>query len=126
MQLLMLGSLILLTGMPLVLVALVLVKLWTRRSWRSAAIALSFVAGSCLGGALAWSLIQSEWSLPFWATLDAAVNSEKYGHPIEHAAENILVLVTFACVACGALGAGMAAAGPKLRSAVIGQTNDRG
>jgi multisubunit Na+/H+ antiporter MnhB subunit len=111
-----LGSLILLTTMPLVLLVLVFDKLRTRRSWRGVLVALSFVAGTCGGGALAWYLVPSEWSLPFRTTLEAAVNAEKYGHTIEHTAENILVFITFASVAGGVLGASIAAVSPKLRS----------
>ena len=115
-QLLLLGSFVLLTTMPLVLVGLLIAKLRTRNSWRSVLVALSFVAGSCGGGALAWYSVPSEWSLSLQTTLEAAVNVEKYGHAIEHTAENILVFVTFACVAGGALGTGVAAGGLKLRS----------
>jgi hypothetical protein len=46
----------------------------------------------------------------------AAVNAEKYGHPIEHAAENILAFVTFASVVGGTLCAGITAGSLKSRS----------
>jgi hypothetical protein len=46
------------------------------------------------------------------------VNAEKYGHAIEHTAENILVFVTFASVVGGALWAGITAGSLKLLSTV--------
>ena len=41
------------------------------------------------------------------------MNAARYGHATEHAAESILVVVTFASVCCGVLSAAMAAAGTK-------------
>ena len=106
-QLLLVVSLVLLATMPVVSLVLLFVRIRKGGSWRGVLLALSFVVGSCVTGALAWHSVPSEWSLPFRTTLEAAVNSEKYGHAIEHSAENILVLLTFACVAGGALCAGI-------------------
>ncbi|MBZ5632694.1 MAG: hypothetical protein LAO55_06135 [Acidobacteriia bacterium] len=112
-QLLLLGSLILIITAPIVFLVLAFVHLRTRSRGREV-IALAFVLGSCAGGFLVWNLAPSGWSMSFWTTLQASVNAEKYGHPIEHAAENILVVVTFASVLCGLLSASAAAFGAKL------------
>jgi len=40
-----------------------------------------------------WRLISGHWSMSFLSTLEASVNAEKYGHPVEHAAESILVML---------------------------------
>jgi hypothetical protein len=101
--------------MPLVFLALLSVAIRQRGPWGRVLQALAFVAGSCGGGALAWYSVPSEWTLPFQATLEAAVNAAKYGHAIEHSAEHILVFVTFACVVGGAVCAGITTGGLKLR-----------
>jgi hypothetical protein len=58
-----------------------------------------------IGGALfVWSLIPREWTLPFWTTLAAAGNAEKYGHPVEHYAEGIIIAMMFAAVVGAVIG----------------------
>ena len=106
-QFLLLASFLLLATMPVVALVLLFARIRKRGPWGMVLMAVSFVVGSCAGGALAWSSVPADWSLPFRTTMEAAVNSEKYGHAIEHSAENILVLLTFACVAGGALCAGI-------------------
>ncbi len=64
--------------------------------------ALVLWAGFWTGGLVCWSLVSTRWSMPFWHTLAASVNSEKYGHVLEHQAENILFFVLLASV-CTAL-----------------------
>jgi hypothetical protein len=113
-QFLLVASLVLLATMPLVPSALLFVAIRKRGPWGRVLKALAFVVGSCGSGGLAWSSVPSEWTLAFWTTVQAAVNADKYGHPIEHTAENILVFVTFACVAGGALSAGITAGSLKL------------
>jgi hypothetical protein len=115
-QLLLLASLLLLAAMPVVSLVLLFGRIRRRGPWRNVLIALSFVVGSIGAGAFAWYLVPTDWTLPFLTTLEASVNSAKYGHPIEHTAENILVFVTFACVAGGACCAGITAGGMKLWS----------
>jgi hypothetical protein len=61
------------------------------------------------GGTVAWSLVPPEWQMSFRETLAASVNAEKYGHPIEHYAQDIVVMTLFAC-AVGALIGGILAA----------------
>lgn len=48
-----------------------------------------------IGGVLSWNLIPFHWDMSFWTTLKASVQSEKYGHPVEHKAEGILIWVLF-------------------------------
>jgi hypothetical protein len=72
------------------------------------------VTGACGGGLLAWNMTPPGWSLPFLTTLAASANAEKYGHLIEHTAQDIVVGVTFACVSCGVLSAVTTAAGTKV------------
>jgi hypothetical protein len=48
-----------------------------------------------------WSLVPRDWALPFWTTLAATTQAEKYGHPVEHYAEGIVTAMMF----CGVLGA---------------------
>jgi hypothetical protein len=62
----------------------------------------AILVGYILGGSLIWSFVPSEWPLSFGETLAASVDVKTYGHPIEHYAESILVVMLFACLA-GAL-----------------------
>jgi amino acid transporter len=62
----------------------------------------AILVGYILGGTLVWSFVPSEWPLSFGETLAASVDEKTYGHPIEHYAESILVVMLFACLA-GAL-----------------------
>src|ERR1041385_5910820 len=55
-----------------------------------------------------WSLVPRDWTLAFWTTLAATVNTERYGHTVEHAAEGIVIWMLFAGVT-GALIGGFAA-----------------
>lgn len=122
-QLLLLASLLLLAIMPLAALVLLFVRIRTRGPWGRVLLAVSFVVGSCAGGVLAWLSVPPDWSLPFRTTMEAAVNSEKYGHAIEHAAENILVFVTFASVVGGTLCAGFTAGSLKWSSTVRSRLN---
>lgn len=113
-QLLLIVSFILIAGMPVVLVSLAFMHLRTRRYRREILIAFAFVAGGLIGGVLTWHAVPSGWALPFWTTLAATVDAEKYGHTIEHAAEQIMTMVTFACVLAGVVSAVAAATGPRI------------
>jgi amino acid transporter len=59
----------------------------------------AILLGYIFGGILVWSFVPSEWPLSFGETLAASVDAKTYGHPIEHYAESILVVMLFACLA---------------------------
>jgi hypothetical protein len=66
-----------------------------RRTWQlPAGSALGYLAG----GLLVWSLVPRSWRLSLWETLHAAFDVQKFGHPIEHVAESIVVWQMFAGV----------------------------
>jgi hypothetical protein len=44
-----------------------------------------------ISAGLIWKLGTADWDLSFLATVDAAGNAAKYGHPVEHRAERIVV-----------------------------------
>ena len=60
----------------------------------------SATLGFLLAGAAIWSLTPETWMLSFPQTLAASVDSQTYGHPVEHYAESLLVVMLVACV-CG-------------------------
>jgi hypothetical protein len=79
------------------------------------------VVGYIAAGATVWLIVPPEWTLSFPQTLAASVDSETYGHPIEHYAESLLVVMLIACVLGAALfgaiatfGGRLLRAGPKL------------
>jgi hypothetical protein len=102
-----------LTSLSILLIGLVVMLCfvpvfgWNRLVRRviGAAILLGYIGG----GALAWSLTSPAWTLPFGETLTAAVNAKTYGHPTEHYAQGIVVMMLSACAA-GALVSGTLAA----------------
>lgn len=108
-QFLMIGSLILLAAIPVAFLVLIANYLKMRTHGRASLITGSFMTGALASGLVVWHLIPSEWTLPFWTTLEAAGNAQKYGHPVEHYAECIVVLLLFTAVLGGAIGAGAAA-----------------
>jgi amino acid transporter len=65
--------------------------------------------GYIFGGILVWSFVPSEWPLSFGETLAASVDSNTYGHPTEHYAESILVVMLFACLAGSLISVGVTA-----------------
>jgi hypothetical protein len=62
-----------------------------------------------ISAGLIWTVVSANWGLSFLTTLEASVNSEKYGHPVEHRAETmvawLLLLSTFAALVAGAVAA---------------------
>ncbi|MCU0974579.1 MAG: hypothetical protein MUF80_11595 [Burkholderiales bacterium] len=54
-----------------------------------------------------WNVAAADWPMSLPKTFEAAVDSEQYGHPVEHRAENILVWMllgsSIAALAAGAL-----------------------
>jgi hypothetical protein len=72
------------------------------------------VVGYIAAGATVWFIAPPEWTLSFPQTLAASVDSETYGHPIEHYAESLLVVMLMACVSGAALFSAIAAFGGRL------------
>ncbi len=107
------GGLMLLIAMPVWLLAQVFLAIRTRR-WQGMLAAGFCVAGTLGGGMLAWNLVPSDWTASFPTTLAASVDAQRYGHTMEHAAENIVAMVLFASVVCGVLSGLAAALGTRL------------
>lgn len=99
---------------PLVLLRCGLSYIFTRQRGRGALISALFVLGALGSGVLVWRLVPSDWTLPFWTTLKATVDVKTYGHPVEHYAEGIMTMITFAAVAGGIVCAALTAVGVKL------------
>jgi hypothetical protein len=77
--------------------------LWRRADRRALVTSLGFHAGAVLVGWLVWrAAMPPGWTLSFWTTLQASVDSQTYGHPIEHAAE-VLASKAIILGACGGL-----------------------
>jgi hypothetical protein len=74
----------------------------------------TWTLGALASGVVVWQLVPSEWTLPFWTTLKATVDAEKYGHAVEHYAEGVVMMMTFAAVIGGATCVGGVALGTKL------------
>jgi hypothetical protein len=51
------------------------------------------LCGYLLGSTVAWFLVPSVWTLSFPQTLAAAVDADTWGHPVEHYAESVLVMM---------------------------------
>ena len=75
----------------------------------------SFLAGALASAFAAWLMLPATWSLPFWTTLQATVDAETYGHAVEHYAEGIVLMMTFAAVLGGSALAGATALGTRFR-----------
>jgi hypothetical protein len=69
------------------------------------------VVGYIASGATIWFIVPPEWTLSFPQTLAASVDSETYGHPIEHYAESLLVVMLIACVLGSVLFSALATVG---------------
>ena len=69
-QVLMLCSFILLTTSPVVFILLAGNYFFKRTYGRGVVIAGSFILGALASGFVVWHLVPSEWSLPFWTTLE--------------------------------------------------------
>ena len=91
-----LAGLLMICAMPLVLVIQFLNYFLRGRLWTAGlSISLTGAAAFLLGGTISWFALSPGWQLSFLTTVAAAVDSETYGHPVEHAAENLLVAVLF-------------------------------
>jgi hypothetical protein len=113
-QLLLLCSLIVFITTPVAFVILARNYLLTGKNGRGALITGFFILGALASAFAAWQLIQSQWTLPFWTTLKATGDAEKYGNAVEHNAEGVIMMVIFAGVPGGAGCAGAAALGTRL------------
>ena len=76
------------------------------------------VIGYIAAGATVWFITPPEWTLNFPQTLAASVDSETYGHSIEHYAESLLVVMLVASASGSALFSAIATFGGRLLQAV--------
>jgi ABC-type enterochelin transport system permease subunit len=56
------------------------------------------VIGYIAAGATIWLVVPPEWTLSLPQTLAASVDSATYGHPIEHYAESLVLVMLIACL----------------------------
>jgi hypothetical protein len=67
----------------------------------------AILLGYLAGGALAWAATPGAWRLSFPETMAASVNAIRYGHPVEHYAQGIIVMMLVAAqlgaLLCGSL-----------------------
>jgi hypothetical protein len=94
-------SFVVFATMPIAFVVLGCNYLFTGKYGRGVLITGVFIIGALGSGFAVWQLVPSEWTLPFWTTLKATVDAEKYGHVVEHYAEGVVVMMTFAAVLGG-------------------------
>jgi hypothetical protein len=80
-----------------------------RRARRGFLVTSCFIAGAVAGGFVVWQLLPAQWSLSLWSTLKATVDTETYGHAVEHYAEGVVVMLTAAALAGGACAAAVTA-----------------
>jgi hypothetical protein len=103
-----LAGLLLIVALPIALV--IRLSTYSRhRIWtRDLSLTLMPAVGFFGAGIVTWYTLGAGWHLPFLTTVVASVDSQKYGHPVEHAAENLLVAVVFFSVIGSIAGAGTA------------------
>ncbi|SPE41100.1 membrane hypothetical protein [Candidatus Sulfopaludibacter sp. SbA3] len=118
-QFLLIFSFILLPAIPVAFVVLAGHYFLNRTHGRGVLITGSFILGALVSVLVVWRLVPSEWSLPFWTTLQAAVDAQKYGHPVEHYAEGFVLILLVAGALGGAVGAGVAALSAKPRRNIV-------
>ena len=70
------------------------------RSRKQFAVSGAYLLALLVSVMLWWHVLTPSWPLSFWSTLRASVDSATFGHSIEHAAENILVIVELLSVIC--------------------------
>jgi len=63
----------------------------------------SAALGYLLAGTAIWWLTPVTWTLSFPQTLAASMDARTYGHPVEHYAESLLVVMLVACVCASAV-----------------------
>ena len=74
----------------------------------------SAALGYFLAGTAIWSLTPETWTLSFPQTLAASVDARTYGHPVEHYAESLLVVMLAACVCAAAVFSAITAFGGRV------------
>ena len=108
-QLLLIGCFGLLAMASIALVVSLIKFLAHGTDLRTLVISSSFLAGFLIVGWLIWSAAMPDgWTLPFWTTLRATVDSQTYGHTIEHAAEVLASKAIILGAGGGLLAAGLA------------------
>jgi hypothetical protein len=65
--------------------------------------AAATILGYTGGGALGWSFVPAAWPLSLGQTLTASVNARTYGHPTEHYAQGVVLMMLFSCAVGGLL-----------------------
>jgi hypothetical protein len=113
-QLLLICGFIVFITLPVAFVVLGCNYLLKGNHGRSVLVAGFFILGALASGFAIWQLVPSECTLPFWTTPKATVDAEKYGHAVEHYAEGVVMMMTFAALLGGAACAGAAALGIRL------------
>jgi hypothetical protein len=101
-------TLALLGGLPVVLLSQLVNPTRTRQNPVPLIVTLSVIGGFVAGAMVGWSLLPSQWQMSFWETACASFDAEKYGHPLEHQAEQLLLFVLF-IADLGAIAAGVTA-----------------
>mgnify|MGYP001017855257 CR=1 FL=1 len=102
------GLLAIFCWLILLLVIVILPITAVRRNRVGIAALSAFLLGGLLAGTLMWRATRPE-KLTFRESLRAGLTDEglqKYGHPIDHWAENAICLSTYTCVLAGGLCAG--------------------
>ncbi len=91
--------------MPVIVAALAWENRRSRKLSPGLLVAVVMLFGFYISAGLIWSLGAADWNLSFLMTLEASVNAEKYGHPVESRAERIVVWLliysTFTAVVAG-------------------------
>ena len=89
-----LGSFLYVLLMPLVLIDLLVQHFRDGSSRRQLTIASISLAGFVTGTTAAWiTALRRGWTLSFFTTMRASVDSATWGHEIEHQAENLMMAV---------------------------------
>ena len=78
-------------GMPVMAAVLAWQDRRSRKLSTGLLVAVVMLTVFYISAGLIWRLITTDWNLSFLVTLEASVNAEKYGHPVEHRAEVMLV-----------------------------------
>lgn len=113
---------------PIVLVVSLVRFLLYRTDLRRLVLAASFLVGTLVTAwVIWWAAIPEDWMLPFGTTLQASIDSDTYGHPIEHAAEVLASKTIILGVCGGLLTAGLVWAAPRIGKSkiLLGLTRSR-
>lgn len=73
------------------------------RDGRMRLICAAVSTGYFCGAAGAWCFVPREWKLSFPETLAATVDSARYGHPVEHYAEGVVIMMITAAAFCAVM-----------------------